>query len=410
MPTASRPGIAGRLSWTVLAVFLLGMVSPAGALAQATPIAHESQLTGLTESVLSPPRWFPGSDGMVHLVYELILTNPLPAEVTVTSVDVRDAETGASLLLLQGEDLLASMSLLAQPDDPAIALPPSTSGIVWCDILLAGQDAIPASVEHHVTLSLPEGIEVPETLLSFTGKAVEVDRRPPVVLGPPLAGPQWLALGSCCDGPHRRALYPIDGSLMLGQRFAIDFNLLEPDNRPGTGDPLHYTSFPAYGQPVLAVADATVVDAVDAYPDLLVGEAREDVTPQNAGGNRIILDLGDGRFAVYAHLQAGSVQVAIGDRVERGQVIAAAGSSGTTGGPHLHFQVNDRPSVVVADGLPFVFDAFEVTGQTPSLLEVVPYYDTLEPIPISTDEAGPRTDELPLGSDVIAFPEVASSE
>ena len=210
------------------------------------------------------------------------------------------------------------------------------------------------------------------------------------MLGAPLSGAGWAALGSCCDGPHRRALYPIDGRWFLAQRFAIDFNQLDAANRPGVGDPTLPASFPTFGQPVLAVADAVVVEAVDRYPDLDVGEAREIVTPQNAGGNRIVLDLGEGRFAVYAHLHAGSVAVQPGGRVARGQQIAAVGSSGTSGGPHLHFQLTDRPSVVAGDGLPYVFAAFEITGQTPPLEEVIPYYDTLEPIPITTVGAGPR--------------------
>ena len=124
-----------------------------------------------------------------------------------------------------------------------------------------------------------------------------VDRRPPVVLGAPLTGSGWAALGSCCDGPHRRVLIAADGQWYLAQRFAIDFNQLDAQNRPGVGDPTLPTSFPHFGQPVLAVADAVVVEAVDRYPDLLVGQAREDVTPDTAGGNRIVLDLGDGRFA-----------------------------------------------------------------------------------------------------------------
>jgi murein DD-endopeptidase MepM/ murein hydrolase activator NlpD len=161
---------------------------------------------------------------------------------------------------------------------------------------------------------------------------------------------------------------------------------------------------------VLAVADATVVEAVDQYPDLMVG-ARWDLTLDNAGGNRIVLDLGEGRFAGYAHLQPGSVTVHPGDRVTRGQHIANVGSSGTSGGPHLHFQVMDRPSLLVADGLPYVFDVFELTGKVPPLAEMITYYDTLEPIPITTEGVGPRRDELPLGSgsDVVTFPaEIAS--
>jgi murein DD-endopeptidase MepM/ murein hydrolase activator NlpD len=155
---------------------------------------------------------------------------------------------------------------------------------------------------------------------------------------------------------------------------------------------------------VLAVADATVAVAIDRYPDLRVGAEREELTPQSEGGNRVVLDLGDGRFAAYAHLQAGSVKVRPGDRVTRGQPMAKAGSSGTTGGPHLHFQVMDRPSILFADGLPYVFDAFVLTGQTPPLATVLRYYDTLEPIPITTGNVGPRRDALPMGRDVVTFP------
>jgi murein DD-endopeptidase MepM/ murein hydrolase activator NlpD len=102
----------------------------------------------------------------------------------------------------------------------------------------------------------------------------------------------------------------------------------------------------------------------------------------------VVIDIGDGRFAEYAHLQQGSVSVGPGGRVARGRHIANVGSSGTTGGPHLHFQVTDGPSVVFADGMPYVFDSFELTGQTPPLAEVLPYYDTLQPIPITTNTPG----------------------
>ena len=374
--------------------------------AAATPVAAGSgtQLTPLLDSVLSPPRWFVGSDGRARLVYELALTNALPVEVTVSEVEVRDADSGTVLLHLSGDALLAAMSLATTPDTPDVRLPPSSVGVVWLEVPLASADAIPARVTHRLSIDPLPNLPVPEELLSFTGQAFAVDQRPPVVLGPPLSGPGWAALGSCCDGPHRRALLPIDGQWFLAQRFAIDFNKLDAENRPGRGDPRLPTSFPTFGQPVLAVADATVVEAVDRYPDLLVGQAREDVTPATAGGNRVVLDLGDGRFAVYAHLHAGSIAVRPGDRVRRGQVIAAVGSSGTGGGPHLHFQVTDRPSVIVADGLPYVFDAFTVTGRTPPLADVLPYYDSMEPIPVSAEGAGPRRNELPLGSDVVAFP------
>ena len=360
------------------------------------------QFTPLIEAVQSPPRWFSGSDGKIHLVYELLLTNALTVPAAVSTVEVRDATSGATLVRLTGPSLLAAMSLPTSPETPAVVLPPATVGVVWLDVPLAGRADIPAFVSHQLTIDSVAG--VPASFLSFTGARVAVDRRPPVVLGPPLTGAGWDALGSCCDGPHRRALMPIDGRRYLAQRFAIDFNQLDAQNRPGVGDPKLPTSFPTFGQPVLAVADAKVVVAVDRYPDLKVDEPREEMTHESEGGNRVVLDLGNGRFAGYAHLQAGSVAVRPGDRVTRGQQIAKAGSSGTGGGPHLHFQVMDGPSILLADGLPYVFERFVLTGQGPPLAQVLRYYDTLEPIPITTANAGPRRNAFPLGSDVLAFP------
>lgn len=376
------------------------------AVTEATPVSTDgtAQLTPLLDTVLAAPHWFTGTDGKVHLVYELLLINALSVPLTVSDVEVVDADSGAPLLHLSGEELLAAMSLATTPEAPAVELTPSSIGVAWIDVPLARAESVPAAVTHRLTVVPPPDVPIPESLLSFTGTKVVVDRRPPVVLGPPLIGPGWAALGSCCDGPHRRALLPIDGRWYLAQRFAIDFNQLDAENRPGVGDPLLPTSFPTFGQPVLAVADGMVVEAVDRYLDLGVGEAREDITLENAGGNRIVLDLGDGRFAIYAHLRAGTVSVQAGQRVNKGDQIAAAGSSGTSGGPHLHFQVTDRPSVIAGDGLPYVFDAFELTGQTPPLAEVFPYYESLLPIPIARERTGPRHDELPLGRDVVTFP------
>jgi hypothetical protein len=64
----------------------------------------------------------------------------------------------------------------------------------------------------------------------------------------------------------------------------------------------------------------------------------------------------------------------------------------------------DRPSILFADGLPYVFDAFTLTGQTPPLAAVLPYYDSLDPIPVSTQDAGPRRNAFPMSRDVVTFP------
>jgi hypothetical protein len=274
------------------------------------------------------------------------------------------------------------------------------------DVVLPDGEQLPAAIHHRLTVTVPPGLPVPQTITE-TGGATRVDRRPPVVLGPPLAGARWVAVGSCCDGPHRRAFQAINGALHLAQRFAIDFNQLDATNRTTSGDPRLNTSTPSYGQPVLAVADATVVTAVDQYPDQ-IPDAPTGVTLENAEGNRVILDLGEGRYALYAHLKPGSITVREGDRVAQGQVIGELGNSGSSTGPHLHFHVMDGPSGLVADGLPYVFAEFELTGMVPPLTELLELDQAQEPVPIDTAIVGPRHDVLPLGRDMVTFPTLAS--
>jgi hypothetical protein len=387
-----------------LLVLLASGLAPPRVSAQATPVPPSGeQYTPIIQTVPSPPRWFTGSDGKVHLAYELLLTNAFAVPITVSAVDVLDAATGATVMPLTGDALLAAMSLMSVPGTPVVTLPPSSVGVVWFDIPLASADQIPTTITHRLTVTVPPGLPVPATITSIGAEAA-VDLRPPVVLGAPLAGPGWAAVGSCCDGPHRRSLQPIDGGLYLAQRFAIDFNLLDAEHRLSAGDPGLLSSYPSYDQPVVAVADATVVVAVDRYPDQVPGQT-VGVTLENADGNHVILDLGDGAYAFYAHLAPGSITVQAGDRVTQGQLIGRLGNSGSSNGPHLHFHVMDHPSALVADGLPYVFERFDLTGQIPPLAEAAPYYEAQQPLPITTTNAGPRRDELPLGSDVVTFPD-----
>ena len=70
------------------------------------------------------------------------------------------------------------------------------------------------------------------------------------------------------------------------------------------------------------------------------------------GGNQIVIDHGNGEFSFYAHLKPGSLLVKPGDRVQRGQRIAAVGGSGNSTEPHLHFHVCDSADLMRATAIP----------------------------------------------------------
>ncbi len=106
----------------------------------------------------------------------------------------------------------------------------------------------------------------------------------------------------------------------------------------------------------------------NSWPALLFlmveGMFRELLGPARILGNHVVIDRGDGVYAVLAHLQRGSVRVGKGDAIRAGQVVAGCGNTGNTTEPHLHVQLMEHPNVLFAAGLPMAFGSFEVDGQT----------------------------------------------
>lgn len=60
--------------------------------------------------------------------------------------------------------------------------------------------------------------------------------------------------------------------------------------------------------------------------------------PDNSGyGNRVMMDHGNGYTTLYAHMSA--VYVSPGQKVSKGEVVGAMGSTGRSTGVHLHFEI-----------------------------------------------------------------------
>jgi len=55
-------------------------------------------------------------------------------------------------------------------------------------------------------------------------------------------------------------------------------------------------------------------------------------------GNQIIIDHGYGYRSAYGHLS--NMKVTVGQNVKRGDLIGHTGSTGTSTGPHLHYQID----------------------------------------------------------------------
>ncbi len=106
--------------------------------------ASSDSFTPAILRVMSRPSWFRGTDGKVHLAYELEVTNVFPVAITVTSVDVPDARGDRPDVTLTGEELAASMSLLTSGGMPTTTLEPATIGVVWLDVAFDSPNEIPS--------------------------------------------------------------------------------------------------------------------------------------------------------------------------------------------------------------------------------------------------------------------------
>jgi murein DD-endopeptidase MepM/ murein hydrolase activator NlpD len=76
-------------------------------------------------------------------------------------------------------------------------------------------------------------------------------------------------------------------------------------------------------------------------------------------GNHVIMRGGDA-FAAFAHLAPGSIAVAPGEAVRKGNVLGRVGHTGNSTAPHLHFQLMDSTDMMHARGVPCAFRAYEV--------------------------------------------------
>jgi murein DD-endopeptidase len=221
-----------------------------------------------------------------------------------------------------------------------------------------------------------------------------------MTIGPPLVGDFWLAAnGPSNASGHRRTMIAVDGMARIPQRFAADWLQLAPDGTTRSGDANDNKNYLAYGEEAIAIADAVVSAVKDGIPENVPGPASRAVpiTLETVGGNHVILNLGDGVYAFYAHLQPGSLKVNVGDRVRRGQRLGLVGNSGNSTEPHLHFQLSDANSPLGTEGVPYVLSAFEVQGRIEGWQGgTFPSWK-----PLATPEA--RKLEMPLANVIVRF-------
>ena len=177
------------------------------------------------------------------------------------------------------------------------------------------------------------------------GAPVSVSTQKPIVIAPPLRGDGWRAgNGPGRDSGHRRALIAVEGAARIAQRFAIDWVRIGDDGRhvhrrrQKTIEAISRTAWTCLPSPTRSWRRSRTAFRRTCR-DRRHARCRSRSRP--IGGNHVVLDLGGGRFAFYAHLQPGSLRVKAGERVKAGQVLGLVGNSGNSTEPHLHFHISN---------------------------------------------------------------------
>ena len=314
--------------------------------------------TALHVESSNPPYAVFGSDGRLHVEYDLVLTNAFVGPATLDAVAVR--ADGKPALTLTGDALTAATHTLLT-SDATVTIAPASTAFTQVDLVLPGRTA-PKRITNRVAYTIPADAPSRSVIGSTVSASpvLRTDPRPPTVISAPLSGAGWVNVNGCCNdptSPHRETLLASDGDWVTPELFAIDW-IREVDGRFYSGDGTRNTDWVGFGEPIHAVADGTVVLTRDGLPDIPPMTKNPGLrTPEDYAGNNVIVAIGHGRYAVFDHLVRGSVRVRRGQRVRAGQVVGKLGNSGNTDGPHLHFGIEARPDSL-AQGLPFEIDDF----------------------------------------------------
>lgn len=386
---------SSRSALLCLALFLF----QACASAQNTPQDVDPKPTQVTVEFIYPPSPILQA-GSQHLVYELHLTNYSYLTYTLDSIDVK---TGDHNFTFSGNDLKGLIRLLGDKSGgaPNQTLESGRSFIVFLTLDFDRASEIPRTLQH--TLHFTAEDQSQHTISA----ELNVRQRVPIIVQAPLRGPDWLAMGA--TGPnsyHRRALMVEGGQAWLAQRYAIDFvqfHMVDGKAFTWKGPENQNSSYFCYDQPVYSAASGKVVEVMDGLPENVPhsGKYAIDLTWQNAGGNHVVIDIGFGLYAFYAHMRPGSITVKKDDIVKVGQLLGRVGNTGSSTEPHLHFHIIDRPQFLSGQGVPYEFANFSTSPRIE--IPVVPNSDVVSFARVGAIQ--PVQNEYPPENAALIFPE-----
>src|SRR3984893_5272466 len=191
--------------------------------------SRSDQFTPLVVSPLTTnTRPFHGTDGRVHLVYELLLTNTSPTPAILKKIEVLDGSNPSKAVAsYDGQGLLLRLRTTGRPTAENLTIEFNSTRLFLIDLSLDPAIALPEHLMHHIeVLGAPSPGPKPTTpvLLSYTVAPLDISRKLPVISAP-LSGKGWVAVNGCCgaDSIHRSSNLSVNGGIYFAQRFPLDW-------------------------------------------------------------------------------------------------------------------------------------------------------------------------------------------
>lgn len=124
-------------------------------------------------------------------------------------------------------------------------------------------------------------------------------------------------------------------------RHAWDFEIKNDEGKTFKDSGDFVEDYYCYGKNIIAPAEGVIEEIVDDIPDNIVGEKNLE----HNWGNTIVIKHSEYLYSKLSHLKPNSIEVKVGQKVKKDELLAKCGNSGNSPYPHLHFQLQGTPHI-----------------------------------------------------------------
>jgi hypothetical protein len=300
-----------------------------------------------------------------HLVYEIYLTNFHSSPIQLSNLKLKNVESSLIAEFTKEHlfDLIHPAANIKSHghsnghfSHEKLTLAPGNMKILYMWVVFPDTN-IPSKISHDFLFIKHED----HSQFNVHTHPVTVSLDAPLVIRPPVVGANWLAVNAPCNtSEHRKSHLIIQGHDYFPERYAIDFVQINKKGNSHIGDKHKNASYYCYGKEIFSVAPGTVVAIKDNVPENTPnsGKPTIDIDMENLRGNYILVDIGNNTYAFYGHLMPNSLTVKVGEVVAAGKILGKIGNSGNSTEPHLHFHLVNKPSVLAAESIPYVYTEY----------------------------------------------------